>query len=159
MLIGESLINDAFNFWLEKYGFETRVRGLENEFYWGVDSDTISYSFVHTEQFIEDFTCVCQDVGLLYNLDIFWLSFLHELGHGQTYHFVSDDEAWEADFLSGMDYYYCHRELIATEWAVNFINQHADWVVELVNTVRPAILNFFAKNNIEDGATPDEEIA
>ena len=159
MLIGESLINDAFNSWLEKYGFETRVRGLENDFYWGVNSDTISYSFVHTERFVKDFTCVCKDVGLQYDLDIFWLSFLHELGHGQTYHFVSDDEVLEADSLSGKDYYYCIREIIATEWAVKFINEHIDLVQELMNCVRPAIINFFIKNNIEDGASPVDEIA
>ena len=151
MLIGESLINEAFNSWLEKHGFDARIRGLEEEFFWGSDTDTIAYCFVHSERFIEDFTYVCNDIGLEYDIDIFWLSFFHELGHSMTYHFVDDDEAWEADFLSGMDYYYCNREYYATEWAVNFINAHVDWVQELMDCVRPAIINFFVVNNIEDG--------
>ena len=150
MLIDESLINDAFNSWLEKHGFDARIRGLEEEFFWGSETDTIAYCFVHPEKFIEDFTFVCQDIGLQYEIDIFWLSFFHELGHSQTYHFIEDDEAWEADFLSGMDYYYCNREYYATEWAVNFINTHIDWVIELMECVRPAIVNFFAKNSIVD---------
>ena len=154
MLIGESLINEAFDNWLEKHGFDARIRGLEEDFYWGSDTDTIAYGFVHSEQVIEDFTSVCNDIGLKYEIDIFWLSFFHELGHSMTYHFVTDDEAWEAEFMSGMEYYYCKREIIATEWAVDFINQHIDLVKELMECVRPAIINFFVKNNIEDGGVP-----
>jgi len=154
MLIGESLINEAFDAWLEKHGFEARIGGLENDFYWSLTSDTITYSFVHTERFIEDFTEVCNGLGLAYDIDIFWLSFFHELGHSMTYHFVDDDDADEAESATGMAYYYCAREFIATEWAVKFINEHIDLVCELMETVRPAIVNFFVKNNIEDGGVP-----
>ena len=159
MLIGESLINKAFDTWLEKHGFEARIRGLENDFYWGLDTDTISYSFVHTERFIEDFTEVCNGLGLAYDIDIFWLSFFHELGHSMTYQFVDDDEVDEAESATGIAYYYCTRELIATEWAVKFINEHIDLVCELMEAVRPAIVNFFVKNNIEDGGVPVFPIA
>lgn len=150
MLIGESLINNAFNSWLEKNGFQARVSGLDNEFYWGCSSDTISYCFVHSETFIEDFTYVCNDIGLEYDIDIFWLSFFHELGHSMTYHLVDDDEAWEADFLSGMDYYYCNREYYATEWAVNYINRNVEKVQELMRLVKPFIINFFLVNDIKE---------
>ena len=159
MLIGESLINEAFDSWLEKYGFDARIRGLENDFFWGLDTDTISYSFVHTERFITEFTEVCNGLGLAYDIDIFWLSFFHELGHSMTYHFVDDDEVDAAEEAIGIDYYYCTRELIATEWAVNYINEHIDLVCELMDSVRPAIINFFVKNNIEDGGVPIFESA
>ena len=149
MLIGENAINDAFNSWLEKNGFTARIHGLENEFYWGSETDTIAYCFVHPERFIEDFTYVCNDIGLDYEIDIFWLSFYHELGHSLTHELITDEEIWEADFLSGMEYYYCNREYYATEWAVNFINRNIDKVCELMEMTKPAIMQFFTVNNIE----------
>ena len=151
MLIGEELINDAFNSWFKKYGFETRVSGLDNDFYFNCVKDTVSYSFVHTESFIRDFNLVCNGLGLNYDIDIFWLSFFHEVGHGQTYHLVSDEAACEADLLEGLSYYYCEREIIATEWAVEFINNHIEQVIELMEMVRPAIVHFFTVNNIQEG--------
>ena len=152
-LIGENKINTIFNAWLKYHGFNTRVSGLDNDFYWNYDKDTVTYSFVHAERFCRDFTEVCVDLGLAYDIDIFWLSLFHEIGHGQTYDRVSDDGIWEADLLCGMDYYYCEREVIATQWAVDFINNHIEWVQELMSLVRPAIIEFFTVNNIE---TEDE---
>ena len=150
MLIGEDAINAAFDTWLIKQGFKTRIKGLDNEFFWNFDKDLVSYSFVHAEQFERDFAEVCYDLGLQYEIDVFWLSFFHELGHGQTFQDITDDEIWEADFLSGFDYYYCQREVVATQWAVNFVNNHFDLVLDLIEMVKPAILHFFTVNNIEE---------
>ena len=149
MLIGEEAINSAFNTWLKKNHFEARIRGLENDFFWGADTDTIAYSFVHTETVANDLTQVFQDLGLAYDMDIFWLSFFHELGHSRTWHLIDDNDIWEAELLSGFDYYYCQREIVATEWAVNFINKHFDLVQELMEMTKPAILYFFNINKIE----------
>jgi hypothetical protein len=150
MLIGEDIVNAAFDAWFIKHNFKTRINGLDNEFFWNFDTDKVSYCFVHSDRFIEDFTEVCNDLGLQYDIDIFWLSFFHEVGHGQTFQDITDDEIWEADFLSGFDYYYCQREVVATQWAVDFINNHFDLVIDLIEMVKPAIVKFFQDNNIEE---------
>ena len=150
MLIGENQINEIFNEWLEDNGFDARINGLHNDFFWDSYEDTIAYSFVVAEKFDRAFQKVCIDLGLGYDIDIFWLSFFHELGHSETYHLV-DESAFliDADLL-GDDYYYHPREIIATEWAVNYINNNIDKVKLLMQMVRPAIVRFFTVNNIQD---------
>ena len=149
MLIGENQINEIFNEWLEDNGFDARIAGLEPDFGWYMSSDTIAYSFVVAEKFDKAFQRVCEDLGLNYEIDIFWLSFFHELGHSETYHCV-DEAAFlvDADLL-GDDYYYHPREIIATEWAVDYINTNIDKVKMLMQMVRPAIVRFFTVNNIQ----------
>ena len=149
MLIGENQINEIFDEWLENNGFDARIAGLEPDFGWYMSSDTIAYSFVVAEKFDKAFQRVCEDLGLNYEIDIFWLSFFHELGHSETYHCI-DETAFliDADLL-GDDYYYHPREIIATEWAVDYINTHIDKVKMLMQMVRPAIVRFFTVNNIQ----------
>ena len=149
MLIGEELINDVFNAWLKKHNFQVRVEGLDNDFGWNYKTNRIFYSFVYGAQYDDDFHRVCDELGLKYDIDIFWLSLLHEIGHSMTFHTLTDEEIDEAFDLEGVDYYYCHREIIATEWAVNFVNNCLDLVIELMEWVKPAINQFFVANNIE----------
>jgi hypothetical protein len=149
MLIGEEKINAVFDSWLEKNGFDTRVCGLHNEFSYGESSDTIAYSIVHPTKFVTDFVNVCNSLGLAYEIDIFWLSFLHELGHAETLHLVSDADFWEAELLDGLDYYFCNREIYATRWAVDFINRHIDLVIDLMQAIKPVMIEFYQINGIE----------
>ena len=149
MLIGEEKINDIFNSWFEKYGFETRIEGLDNDFGWNCRTNRVSYSFVRAEQFDTDFMSVCNDLGLKYDIDVFWMSLLHEIGHSKTYMTLTDEEIDEAFELSGFDYYYCQREIIATKWAVDFVNNSLDMLLELIEWVKPAIIQFFMDNDIE----------
>lgn len=152
MLIGEEIINDAFNSWLEKYGFDTRVKGLELDFAWCPATDEIVYQLISCERTDKMFMDYAYELGLLYEIDAFWLGFLHELGHSETWHLV-DEEDWDVPvFLEhSEDYYRLPRETIATQWAVDFVNNCGDAVAELTRIVGPAIRRFFEINNIEEG--------
>ena len=98
------------------------------------------------------------ELGLFYEIDAFWISFLHELGHAETWYLV-DEEDWDMpESVNTMEDYFRHpRERIATEWAVDFINEHSDLVADLSRLVRPAICKFFELNNIQEGEVCEEK--
>ena len=147
--IGEEMVNDAFNYWLEKNGFEARVFGLENAFAWNPYSDLIYYSVVMSEQADIMFYEYVDELGLKYEIDNFWLAFLHELGHSETWCFVEEEDYDIPKNITNYDYYRLPREAVATEWAVRFINEHADLVRDLTRIVGPVIDKFFELNEIE----------
>ena len=147
--IGEEMVNDAFNYWLEKNGFEARVFGLENAFAWNPYKDLIYYSVVMSEQADLMFYEYVDELGLKYEIDNFWLAFLHELGHSETWCFVEEEDYDIPKNITDYEYYRLPRESIATEWAVRFINEHADLVRDLTRIVGPVIDKFFELNEIE----------
>ena len=84
------------------------------------------------------------------------ISFLHELGHHETYELLEDDEidfsesekeriraTMESGHEANMAYYYLPDEIIATQWAVNFMNEHTDAVIDMINRVSPKIYEFY----------------
>ena len=71
--------------------------------------------------------------------DMYYFSFLHELGHKMTLIDVTDEEYEEGDKLSnGYDhfaYWNCYREYIATKWAVDFCLTHQKEMVNFCEEV------------------------
>lgn len=154
MLIGEELINNAFNSWLEKYGFSARVYGLDNEFLYFPEDDEITYSFVYVQEVEKSWEQFFLDLGCRYELSSFWTSFFHELGHSETISQLTKDEleysAQRAVVANNAEYFELPREFIATKWAVNFINNEIDKVEELIDLLNPIIRNFFIVNDISE---------
>ena len=95
MLIGEEIINEAMNSWLEKNGFETRIYGLDTDFSWEVGADLIRYSLATIDFSDKAFMEYAYELGLFYEIDVFWFSFLHELGHAETWHLVDEEDMVE----------------------------------------------------------------
>ena len=158
MLIGEEIINEAMNSWLEKNGFETRIYGLDMDFSWEIGADLIRYSLVTIDFSDRAFMEYAYELGLIYEIDAFWLSFLHELGHAETWHLVDEEDMDVPESITNCnDYFRLPRETMATEWAVRFINEHSDLVADLSRIVRPAICKFFEMNDIEEGTLCEEK--
>jgi hypothetical protein len=150
-LIAEEKIINAFNTWLIKYGFSARVIGLDTEFCWYKNTDEIGVSFVETADTISSWNKFFLDeLNCSYIVDIFYTSFLHELGHSNTWHLVSEEESEiETIGMENEEYFHLPRELIASKWAVNYINKNVDAVAELIRLVGEAINFFVEANNIE----------
>ena len=138
-LKGEQAINRALNRWLRKYGFKARVRGLDTDFFWYNDSNTIGYSFFQTQRSQDAWTSLMAELNLRYGVDSFWTCFLHELGHSITWCQFTEEEIEENDrdkeWLAESDessfaedihslYFHLPVEIAATEWAVRFINEN-----------------------------------
>ena len=162
-LQGLGLIDITLNHWLKKYGFNARVRGVDEDFFWYHD-DTISYSFYFPTEAADNWAKLMEELNCGYNIDIFFSAFLHELGHSLTYWSFDDDEIDEynetcqliaedpSSFCEDLDYLYTHLpiEYEATTWAVNYINTYPDRVQELVSLVSKAINLFYTINNVID---------
>lgn len=144
----------ALTKWLEKYGFEdVYIIGLKSDFGYYASNCGISYSLLSTDTITKSWEHLMRELKCPYYIDPFYTSFLHELGHDQTLHLLEEDEiAYTEDaekylcnteevdiFEANMIYYHLPREIIATEWAIDFIKINPDAVKELIDTTQPAI--------------------
>ena len=153
-------ITKALNDWLVKYEFEVRVLGDYSDFQWRWDTNEIVYSFLAPEHTVTVWNEFLDELGCNYIIDQFFSSFLHEVGHSITYWDFEEDEldeyfddvAWiqesdESSFSEGSlrTYFNLPVEIAATRWAVRFINDNAEAVRELVNSVQPLIQEYYAE--------------
>ena len=165
-LKGLDKIEEILNRFLQEW--ECTVR-LESDFAYYYYSNTIAYSFccsnVGDMLFSEVINRLCPEI----HCDIFLWSFLHELGHHETYDDLEDSDVLFSldekeriqkeqegitDVKQRMDiarqYYVLPDELAATQWAVDYMRAHtaemqALWEEEL----KPAIINFYELNKVE----------
>lgn len=159
-----SAIDFALENWLKKYGFEdVCIIGLRPDFGYFPHNCGIAYSLLCTKEIDDSWEALMVELGCPYKLDIFYTSFLHELGHDQTLHLLTNREIKVSEmkthqimnsnslneFDANMKYYYLPREIIATKWAIDFISDNAAAVKELVDTTWPAIQQFISKLRVD----------
>ena len=149
-------ITQALNSWLERNGFEVRVIGDADDFCWWGYDNTIEYSVLAADKHLRFWTELLNELGLNYNIDPFYTSFLHEVGHSMTYDEFEEDEIekyYETVELMQEDpgsfgddtswiYFRLPLELTATKWMVDYINANAKVVRELVDMVRPLLIAY-----------------
>ena len=142
-ILNEELINNAFNAWLEKYGFSVRVYGMSYDFGYYSNEREIVWSVLYDQEVEDMWDAFLDRMGLGYMLHHFWTSFLHEVGHDETLYLLSAEEiaycAERAKVCSNAEYFELSREIIATKWAIDFIHNNIEAVRELVATVGPLV--------------------
>lgn len=157
-----SAITNALNIWLEKNGFDTQVTGTNSDWYWYWEDNHIEYSLVCVANNLVAWNALLEELNCKYVIDPFFSCFLHELGHAQTYPSFDDDIIDEdeeikqlmqenpASFAEDLDNIYFHlpMEIVATKWAVDFINTHPNEVRNLISAVSPLIQDFYKLNKI-----------
>ena len=156
----EEKITEALNDWLKKYNFDVCVDYMGSNFQWEWDENLIIYSFLASENTVKVWNEFLDELGCNYIIDQFFSAFLHEVGHSITYWDFEEDEldeyfddvAWiqesdESSFSEGSlrTYFNLPVEIAATRWAVRFINDNADAVRELVDSVQPLIKEYYAE--------------
>lgn len=156
MKINEEPINNAFNAWLEKYGFSVRVCGMSFDFGYYPEERDITWSVIYNQEVENMWDAFLEHLGLRYDLHHFWTSFLHEVAHDETIHLLTADElaycAEREKVCSAIEYFELSREIIATKWAINYIHTNIEAVRELVATVGPLVadmLNLEQKSLID----------
>ena len=151
-----SAITKELNNWLEKNEFKVRVRGDADDFCWYGCSNTIEYSVRAADKHLRLWSQLLDSLGLNAIIDPFYSAFLHEVGHSITYWDFTEEEIEEYyETLESMDeepdsfveditwtYFHLPMEIVATEWMVNYINSHFEAVKELVDAVRPLLVNY-----------------
>ena len=147
----EEMLNMLLSNWLRKYGFETSVCGQEESFGYYEISDTIAYTLTMRQTAIDSWERLMEEQDCPIKVNQFYTSFLHELGHAETLHWVSEEERAycedreiqlanmadisRADFL----YYHLPREIIATQWAMRYMRENIEAIRELVETTAPLL--------------------
>ena len=74
----------------------------------------------------DEFMALARANGLNKDVDIFTISFFHELGHNETIDDVEEEFDGNKDSLTMEEYFYLEEEFLATEWAIDFCNENMD---------------------------------
>ncbi len=156
MLNGEERINKILNKYLEKFDLTAT---LDTEFAYYYSKNIVTYSFFVLEKYDTMFKKVCDKIAKNnMNADIFLLSLFHEIGHAETIEDLSDEEIYSSTVvkekvsegaIDEKEYFYAPDEYIATQWGVKYIQEHDKEIADLWAELQPAILQFYADNDIE----------
>ena len=128
-------IDSTMDKWLYKHGFTASSAGLGEGFSWYANSDTIEYTLLAESPVDEIFESFFYNtLGCKYDVGVFWMSWFHELGHSMTWCDIKDTDFRNVPF--DLDSYIrCPREIVASRWAVEYINTHIEDVKELAREV------------------------
>lgn len=128
-------IDSVMDKWLYKHGFCASSAGLGEDFCWYAKSDTIEYTLLVdelTDKVFENF--FYNELGCNYDIGVFWMSWFHELGHSMTWCDIKNIDFRNVPF-DLESYIRCPREIVASQWAVEYINNHIEEVMELAREV------------------------
>lgn len=164
MILNDSEIKNITNIiqtFLDENSFDCMVQE-STEFWYDEVDEMIFYAFAVTEKHDELFNNFNHELGLKYNCDNFILSLFHEIGHHETLHLIEPEErAFDEKVIDQIEskselgiedyslYYRLTSEQIATQWAVDYINNNPEKVKALWDKVQPAILKFYEDNEIK----------
>lgn len=106
---------------LNKIANEYECEVIEgNEFAYYYEESIIVVDFNDKDETFRDFA---RTLGLDKSVSALTISFLHELGHNETIDFVEEYEG-DKDKLSLDDYFNLEEEIEATQWAIDYCNEH-----------------------------------
>lgn len=151
----EKIIND----WLLFHEFEATAEvALDFEYVYTDSLIRVSFFSSRDDNLFRDYF---YELGLRYDVDIFLMAFLHELGHAETIEDISEsDYQYSIKQKEEISNHYYSDELVrqyqrlpdehaASAWAVNYINSHAEELALWWNEVlRPEIMKFYDENGL-----------
>ncbi len=110
--------------------FDCKVVESDGFCYWYADSliEVTDKPLPHDDEFL----ALCRECGLDSRVNVFTISFFHEIGHNETLDEVDDMEDTDLkESLSMRDYFFLEEEYIATEWAIDYCNSHIKMIEKL----------------------------
>ena len=138
------------NSWLDKNATRVDIKWDSEWCYTAPDSlITITKDKPHDLEWYIDF---CKSKGLKHDVSWYTLCLLHEIGHDQTVYFL-DEWEYKIDFIGSYItsiysftrfglwlkcqlYFRLPTEIVATEWAVDFINNNYKEVLKLEDILK-----------------------
>ena len=111
-----------------------------DDFYYMPETDEIGFSKYVYQEHDDKFLKFAQELGLEYDVDVFLLSLLHEVGHYFTIEDEELDAYWKIRLDKGAptnvdEYYRDPIEAAATKWAVDYINDNFNEIEKLTNMI------------------------
>lgn len=140
-------VDYVLNNFLQKNGFDcSAAYDVKADSYYDIDNEEITLGGKPDEEADRIFIKYLEELELNGEWNISLMTFMHELGHHMTLHLLSEeeeDESAKIKFFCGIIsenfgddegacnmYFRCPEEAIATEWAVDFINNNIDMMRE-----------------------------
>lgn len=156
--IDSSEIDNILNKFLVENDFDCYAELGEDFAYYDAKS-LITYALIIPVDNDKWFFEYATSLGLKYDCGNFILSFFHEIGHSETLHLLEDEEEeeiWKVknnltfeEFEKSKEkaniYFDLPDEKLATQWAVDYINENVGKVRELSNKLEIAVNGFYKK--------------
>lgn len=122
---------------------------LDTDFAYYCNSDVITYSLITTERTDKLFTEFAKQHGLKVDCGIFLLSLFHEVGHYFTLEDLDEKTEKRCERIKEtlspnkdkdcLKYFGLADEIIATEWAIEYINNNEKKLEKLAKKLQKAI--------------------
>lgn len=159
ILKGEAVINDFLNGWFERHDFDV-VAQMGSDFSINLGDNTLYYTPFYNEDteiiFREE---ILKDFPEFSNCDIsvnVLIALFHEVGHYETEN-EWEDKDWERFYawrerpdITEREYFRHPIEWRATEWACEYILEHAEEMSKLWQDLATLFEWFYEINQVED---------
>lgn len=150
-------ITREINKFLREQEFPLKAK-LASDFGYVDYTNTIYYALVLPERHSIMFYNYAMGKGLKIDCGCFIVSLFHEIGHHKTIDVWKKDDLEEFDMIKKIinsdsdieakKYFSVPDENLATEWAVDYINNHSDIVEDLIERIQPLVDKFYTKVKI-----------
>jgi len=150
-LRGIAEINNYINDYVSEWGLSSQ---LDTDFAYDPVEDIVYWSVVVSEKNSKEFKEFFESLGCVVKADVFIYSLFHEIGHSQTLEYVSEEDynySWDRKAdpeITNYEYFRLPNEIVATQWAVDYINSNAEEIEEFWNGLQPLLMKFYNKNHI-----------
>lgn len=163
-LKGIELIDAVLNDFAKDFGVTVRFGA---DFAYWYEKDEIEYSLIVPEDAGHYFMDNFNRLAPYLKCDQFLASFLHEIGHVETLHLLSDVEECfcrdckdrisrqftdfiteEEDRALHQQYFDLPDEYEATMWAINYMRENAEKVALFWSKLQTAIMKFYELNGV-----------
>ena len=147
------LLSKTIKKFFNNEGFEVEV-DYDIDFGYVYSSSTIYYSFLIPDKSGEYLMEFAKQHGLQYDCGSFVLSLFHELGHNETMDFLDEQEEEESLRIKktlstskedNFIYFNLPDEIVATEWAIDYINNNKQKIQSLIDEIKPMIDSIFSE--------------
>lgn len=150
-LRGIAEINNYINNYVSEWGLTSQ---LDTDFAYDPVEDIVYWSVVVSEKNSEDFKEFFESLGCVVKADVFIYSLFHEIGHSQTLESLAEEDynySWDRKAdpeITNYEYFRLPNEIVASQWAVDYINNNAEEIEEFWNGLQPLLMKFYNKNHI-----------
>lgn len=133
--------------------FDCDVR-LDTDFYCIPISNRIAYTLIVSKASSISFMDRVQRLYPDINADEFLWSFLHEIGHIETFEDMTEQEirevtrAKDCEDITDEEYYELLDEYLATEWAANYMRENQEEIAKFQKKVRKIIMYIYRANGL-----------
>lgn len=160
-LIGVDEITSALQNWVDKNKLGVTIKGISDGFYYHPYEEAVSFSLFADEdavsywyEFLNSFNCNL-------TIDYFYSALMHEIFHGITWNLFTEKEIDECHYSKSLinimpdskekyfKYFNLPIEKVATQRAVEFMNNHISEMKELFDTINPLLMQFYKNNRVE----------